>query len=494
MMIINNKFRHTFHLMPKYGWMNDPNGFSEYNGIYHLFYQYYPYGTEWGPMHWAHAVSEDLITWKHLDIALAPSLEFDRNGIFSGSALQVGNEHWLYYTGHTDTYLDKAYDPSFKKIEEEVKEDQPIIRQVQCLATSKDGENYTKLNKPVIGTEQLPKFIKPEDFRDPKVWMHHETFYMVVGAKSVNDEGHVLFFQSSDGLKWDYLNNLSLGREYGTVWECPDLFELDGKHVLMFSPQFKPRMGHKFENVYSTMALIGSFNYESGEFTIESEKELDQGFDYYATQSLLNSKGERITVAWMNMWLIKYPLHEGNHGWNGSMTLPRVLSCENGVLKQNPIKEIEKYRKNKISHHEMVIDGELKNEHFNGYCQEFEMKIDMSSSTEFEIRLYESEDERFIIKLDKKNSFISMNRFYTKLPSMSTISPHDFTRSCPVQLDDKVTLRIFVDVSSVEVFINDGEEVMTSLFFSEKHSDAVVFASIGKTVISEFNKYEIEVK
>src|SRR5690625_5104997 len=127
--------------MPEFGWMNDPNGFSYFNNEYHLFYQHHPYDTVWGPMHWAHAVSSDLIKWQHKDIALKPDKEYDKNGVFSGSGLEVDREHWLYYTGHVDSHLDHLNDDGSSSDSNEIPS---YVRQVQCLAKSVDGETYHK--------------------------------------------------------------------------------------------------------------------------------------------------------------------------------------------------------------------------------------------------------------------------------------------------------------------------------------------------------------
>jgi beta-fructofuranosidase len=490
---INETYRHKYHLMPEQGWMNDPNGFSVFNEEYHLFYQHYPYSTEWGPMHWAHAVSSDLIKWKHLDIALKPGEEYDRNGIFSGSGIQVGKEHWLYYTGHIDTNLDHVYGDDFKKKKNAVAtEENPYIRQVQCLATSTDGVNYKKYDgNPVISTEQIPGIIKPEDFRDPKVWKHNGRFYLVVGARSKGGIGYVLFYVSDDGMRWEYLNYLSLGKEYGSVWECPDLFELSGKFVLLFSPQEKPRMGNRFENVHSAMAFIGSFDHASGEFIVEQEQELDQGFDFYAPQSVLTMDGKRVLLAWMNMWEMKYPLHELEHGWNGSMTLPRELVIENGRLLQKPYHTIENYQKYAFEDTDFEINGEYQNSKLRGTCQKLELLFEMKNSQKLCIELFKGNNEYISLTFEKECNEMTLNRGASAYPIESIGTKNDFVRSMDVDLQKCVTLTMFLDISSVEIFINNGEQVCTSLFFSKELGEKVLFHSEGTTYIHKLTKWDI---
>lgn len=490
---INKTYRHNYHLMPEHGWMNDPNGFSYFNNEYHLFYQHYPHDTVWGPMHWAHAVSSDLIKWRHKEIALKPDKNYDKNGVFSGSGIQVGSEHWLYYTGHIDSHLDTLYDKDLKKkptLENE--ETNSYIRQVQCLAKSVDGVTYHKYkNNPVISSEQVPPGIRVEDFRDPKVWIYNDTFYMVVGAKSSENIGHVLFYVSENGLKWKYLNRFTLGKDYGTIWECPDLFELDGKHVLLFSPQEITRIGNRFENIHSTMALIGSFDYATGEFIVEHEQELDQGFDFYAPQSLLTVDGKRVMIAWMNMWEMKHPLHELGHGWNGSMTLPRELSVKDGKLIQKPYHTIETYQKNKVEFHNFSISRDYENSSMDGSSQQMEVQFDMQNSNKFTIEFFKGENEKLLLTFNKSRNEMVLDRRNTEYAIENLGTKNDFTRSQFIDLSNPVNLTIFLDISSIEIFVNEGEHVFTSLFFSKELGERVLFHSEGTTCIDRLIKWEL---
>ena len=234
---INMDYRHRFHIMPPLGWMNDPNGFSLFRDDYHLFYQYYPFDSTWGPMHWGHAKTTDFMQWEHLPVALVPSEDYDKNGIFSGTAIVVEDELRLYYTGHIDEQLNDLYDENLMKIDEpKIGTTYNQARQVQCLAISKDGINFEKsLNNPILTSEDIPANGRVEDFRDPKVWQYEGKYYLVAGSKRKDFIGQVLFYKSDDGVQWTYMNQLTLGVEFGTVWECPDIFELDGKMVLIFS-------------------------------------------------------------------------------------------------------------------------------------------------------------------------------------------------------------------------------------------------------------------
>lgn len=491
---INKTYRHHYHLMPERGWMNDPNGFSYFNEQYHLFYQHYPYDTVWGPMHWAHAVSRDLIKWEHKEIALKPGEPYDKNGVFSGSGIQVGNEHWLYYTGHIDSQMDILYGKDLKRKTSvgETHEANHYIRQVQCLAKSVDGENYHKYEyNPVISSEQVPSGIRIEDFRDPKVWIQNGTFYMAVGAKSKENIGYVLFYTSIDGVKWEYLNQLTLGKNYGTVWECPDLFEMDGKHVLLISSQEIPRVGNHFENLHSTLALIGTFNYTTGKFSIEHTQEIDNGFDFYAPQSILTKEGKRVMIAWMNMWDTNYPLHELGHGWNGSMTFPRELLLKEGKLIQKPYQAIETYQKNQVSFSIETLDGVFDDSRLYGYSQQINVQFNMQNSQKFTMEFFKGEHEGLLLTFDKDRNEVILDRRKSKYVIENLTAKNDYTRSQSIDLSKPVDLIILLDVSSIEIFINDGEQVLTSLFFSKELGERVLLSSEGTTIIDQLTKWEI---
>ena len=207
---IKDEPRPAFHLSTRVGWLNDPNGFSYYNGEYHLFYQYHPYNSHWGPMHWGHAVSSDLLHWRYLPAALAPDTDYDRDGCFSGSAVSLDDgRQMLMYTGV-------------------VKETQPdgSAREVQrqCIAIG-DGIDYEKYaGNPVLDENDLPEGGSRFDFRDPKIWQAPDgTFRCVAGNCTPDKDGRILLFSSEDGLKWKFEKTLiSNNGRFGRMWECPD--------------------------------------------------------------------------------------------------------------------------------------------------------------------------------------------------------------------------------------------------------------------------------
>ena len=281
--------RPLFHLTPYIGWMNDPNGFSQYNGSYHLFYQYYPYKKKWGPMHWGHAVTKDLLKWEFLPAAIAPDTGPDSGGCFSGSALSMDNgKHLLLYTG-----VVKLNDM-----------DEDTFLQTQCLAEG-DGVDYVKYEgNPVIDHEgSSRKVLSKYDFRDPKMWREKDgTYRCVIGGCTNDKKGRILYFRSENGYDWKFVSVLAENDgSLGTMWECPDFFELDGKYVLLTSPQ-DVRQDKKYNCGNIVVAMIGTFDEETGKFHKETEQLVDAGIDFYATQTLLAEDGRRIMSAWMQNW------------------------------------------------------------------------------------------------------------------------------------------------------------------------------------------------
>lgn len=325
---INNEYRLNYHLMGEYGWINDPNGFIYYKDKFHLFYQHYPYQAVWGPMHWGHATSKDLIRWEYQPIALAPDTEFDKDGCFSGTSIEKDGELYLIFTGHS--YINK---------------EQSRYRQTQGIAYSKDGFNFVKYEgNPILDIAQIPQEASKEDFRDPKVLFVEGYYYMLVGSNDTKDNGQVLLYKSKDIFNWEFVNNLVKGNENtGINWECPDLFSLQGKDILIVSPQYMQKKGNDFNNLHSSIYIIGKLNLNEGIFDFSKYYPVDYGFDFYAPQTTIDHKGRRIMLAWMDMWESEMPTQIRGDYWAGAMTLPREAILKGNKLFFKPIDEIIKF-------------------------------------------------------------------------------------------------------------------------------------------------------
>ena len=333
--LIKAEERPGFHLTPRTGWMNDPNGFSYYKGRYHLFYQYYPYESRWGSMHWGHAVSQDLLHWESLPCALAPDEAYDRDGCFSGSAVELPDgRQLLMYTG---VLKERQGHGEYREV------------QTQCLAAG-DGLDYEKYEQnPVLDDTDIPEGSSRFDFRDPRIWRHTDgTYRCVVGSRPADGSGQILLYASGDGFHWKFKSVLVSNHDrFGKMWECPDFFELDGKWVLLVSPQDMLPEGFEYHNGNGTLCLIGDYDEETGTFAETHDQSIDYGIDFYAAQTVLAPDGRRIMIGWMQNW-DACSMRSPEDPWMGQMSLPRELSVRDGRLYQKPIRELNAMWRNKI--------------------------------------------------------------------------------------------------------------------------------------------------
>ena len=324
--------RPQFHLLPARNWMNDPNGPIYWKGKYHMFCQYNPHAAVWGDMHWAHAVSPDMVHWQHLPIALSPTKGGpDQEGCFSGSAVVYKGTPMFLYTGVKRAPLAEAT----------IKDERNPLRESQCLAVSHDPElkTWKKLAKPVIPAP--PPGMDITGFRDPCPWREGDTWYVGVGSGIRNKGGCVLLYRSHDLRRWEYLHPLAEGKwngkrtdpvGSGEMWECPDFFALDGKHVLLYSTE-----GTVFWEV-------GTYDAEAKKFTGEQKGELDYGPQvYYAPKSMVDKDGNRILWGWLRE--TRPETEYASAGWAGVMSLPRVLRVNaTGQLEMRVLPKVEELR------------------------------------------------------------------------------------------------------------------------------------------------------
>lgn len=469
---IPNEERAYFHLTPRTGWMNDPNGFSYYGGKYHLFYQYYPYDTSWGPMHWGHACTEDFIKWEHLPAALAPDQDYDANGCWSGSGISLKDgRHALIYTGMLEN----------KQTGE--------VKQTQCLAIG-DGIDYTKFdNNPVIDETMLPKGASKEDFRDPKVWYDEEEqqYYLVVGNRTEDGSGAVLLFQSEDMKNWKYTTTLDRSNnEYGKMWECPDFFSLGDTHVLLVSPQEMRAKGREFHNGNNSMCILGNYDNSTHKFIRKSIQSVDQGLDFYAPQTLEATDGRRIMIGWMQSWESCRNQPHGNHFF-GTMSVPRELSIENGKILQWPVRELENYRANHVNYNDVIFKDEMQLYGIKGRVLDMVIDLDMPLATAEDvvsIKLARDEENETLIQYNPQSGLLRFDRsncgFNCDIVNVREVdtTPHN------------LKLRILLDRYSVEIFVNQGERVLTSTFYTPDLATEIAFAATSETRMT-IDKWDI---
>lgn len=432
-----------FHFMAPAGWINDPNGMIHFKGEYHLFYQVHPYSADNGLKHWGHAKSKDLLHWEHLPIALAPSEPFEANGCFSGSAVEDNGKMTILYTGNVA---------------------RPNKKQVQCIATSEDGITFVKYEQnPVLA--DFPEE-GSADFRDPKVWKHDGVWYMALGSGK-DGVGNALLYKSPNLLEWEYVAVMAQGElGQGIFWNCPDFFELEGKDVLLASPGVTPSQ----RDIRTNFCRVGKLDYASGTFYSEQDGGVDLGPDFYAPQTWLDDQGRIILIGWMDMWW--NPMPTKAFGWTGAMTLPRVVKLrEDGGLAFEPVPELQELREEEAAFPVTTIVPDTGNVlgDVRGDCLEFDIRIDLRRSTaaSFGLKLRCSDDglEKTVVTYDAERGQIVVDR--TKSGTVDG-GIHRFPVKTPP--GELLRLHVFLDRSSLELYVNDGSEVASYRLYPDAGS------------------------
>ncbi|MHC5248494.1 glycoside hydrolase family 32 protein [Enterococcus sp. LJL90] len=463
---VNPRYRHQFHLMAPIGWINDPNGVVYFKGEYHVFYQHNPFDSAWGPMFWGHAKSKDLIHWQELPIALAPDQWYDLDGCFSGSAIEKEGKLYLLYTGHR------------------VIDGQTYQR--QCLAVSDDGIHFSKsAQNPVIAEELLGQHGEIKDFRDPKVFQKGDKYYTVVASKTPQETGRILLFSSDNLTDWQFVSVVLEGTpEQGIMWECPDLFHLDGSDVLIISPIQMPQDGLEYHNISSTVAFIGEMDWQTGKFQTENYHEIDRGFDFYAPQTLEDDKKRRIMIAWMQLWDRAIPSHDLGHGWSGAMTLPRELKVKNQRLIQKPISEIYANIEYLYGVENLVVAGEaLRLKKIMGDNTYLQLVCDLSASQGFVLELAKNQESAIRLSYDKGSEILTLSRENFGYELLGAEKEPLVSRSVQVPLINQcLTLEIFRDTASLEIFAN-ALETLTMTFYEKTAGQEMAFEAEGQLTI-----------
>ena len=427
---INPLFKPKAHFTPEIGWINDPNGFIFFRGEYHLFYQFNPYESVWGPMHWGHAKSEDLVNWEQLPVALAPDKDYDKDGCFSGSAIVKDDVLWLMYTGHI------------------VNED-GTVSQVQNMAFSTDGIHFEKIEQnPVATADGLPEEVIANDFRDPKIFEKDGHYYSVVATKHQDNVGCIVLFSSPNLTEWKFESIFLKGEaNQGFVWECPDYFEVDGQEYLIISPMRYQKDGNDFININSNIFVTGHVDWDRKVFVADSFKEIDHGHDFYAAQTTEGPEGERVMIAWMHTWGRPLVTNDLGHKWYGQMTLPRLLKQgENGLRQVLPAGILNSFDDIEIG---QSIKGPSK----------FSLKLEDS----LELRLG-SDQDYLQFGYDKESQEVYIDRGHLDIQQTGEEEWSTIRRSVTVEAEE---LLIMIDTNCVEIFVNNGQEVLTSTYYVE---------------------------
>lgn len=391
-------YRPDYHITPKKGWINDPNGFVFFNGEYHLYAQHNPYDTVWGPMHWLHFVSRDLHNWTEKGIALKPSAPYDKEfGCFSGSSIVKDDKLFVLYTGANGD------------------------KQVQCLAVSKDGYNFEKYPyNPVIDEDDLPDGYLVKDFRDPKIVFQNDTYYVLLAARHKDGYSSILLYKSKDLIHYEFVNVLKSFNnmvENGMV-ECPDVVFENGKACLIYSFQHPSN----YEKDFTVCSQVGHIDLDKGIFVpTGEEKELEQGFVGYASHTLTKDK-HNYYISWLHSWGINSPT--AKEGYVGVLSLVKTLHIHNDYLRFN-----------------FLLDNP------NTYLYEGYLTDDIAEINLSNIKII-LEKKTGIVTLLRKDMDVEIKNEKGKILSSKQIKLKDLSR---------ITLEVCIDKSIIELLFNKGE-------------------------------------
>lgn len=448
---LSPKWRMGFHLMPPVGWLNDPNGLCRFRDAYHVFYQYAPFDPAGGVKLWGHYESRDLIHWRTCPAALFPDAPFDCHGVYSGSALVEEDGLYLYYTGNVKLAGDYDYITAGREHN-------------TVLAYSPDGETFQS-KRLLMKNSDYPKNLTCH-VRDPKVWKENGRYYMLLGARTLEDTGEALLLSSEDKLSWTFAHSLKTEQPFGYMWECPDLFTLEGQTFLAVSPQGVARGETRLQNLYQSgyFPLYGDY---AGEYTLGDFQEYDYGFDFYAPQSFQDGD-RRILIGWMGMPDVEneYTNPTLALGWQHALTVPRELTLRDGKLLQRPVEELERLR---------------------GACvrQKAAGASEIPDLDSFDLELKADGPFRVVVRdcgeIAWEDGILSL-----------TFREGGFGRGIRrARLESCRNLRILADTSSLEIFANDGEIAMTSRYYPEEQTGVKVLCGDGTVSVWKMGHMEM---
>lgn len=434
------QWHNKIHLeMPK-GLVNDPNGLCYHQGKYQIFFQWNPFGCEHKHKHWTYTQTTDFINYTKPQIALAPVDKFDKDGCYSGSARSKNNKLEIIYTAN-------------------LKDEQNIRYPRQVLVKQNDDGEFIK-EKIIIDT--VPKGYTTH-FRDPYIFIKNNRSFIILGAQRENLTGCALIYEEIDE-NWIFRGELKTQlTDFGYMWECPNLFTIDDKDILVFCPQGLKAQKYQYQNLYQAGYLIGQFNPNTLEFTHGEFHEFDMGFDFYAPQVLVH-ENRHILIGWVGMpdKLQDYPTI--NDGWVHSLTLPRELILKNDKLYQRPISELNELNQNtttKINTDKISLSANKK----------LEISIPLKDISSWQGKL-KFNDEYILLTYDKNTSVFTIDRNQLKLGGKGI-------RQFLVKAQDELNLSVYIDNSIIELYLQDGEYYATFCYYPT--NDNPVFDLIQNT-------------
>ena len=420
-------WRLKYHLMPPVGWLNDPNGLCQYQDVYHIFYQYAPQRADGKALKgWGHYTTKDFIHYQTQPITLYPDKPIDQDGAYSGCAWVNDDEIQFFYTGNI------KFPGEYDYINE------GRGHYVNTFS-SQDGYHFSE-KKNLLKNEDYPDDLSCH-VRDPKIYQENDKYYMVLGARTRQSQGCVIIYQSDDLNHWQYYTRLETPYPFGYMWECPDFFELDSQKILMTCPQGLKQDGYHYENVYANGYFLVDGTMEN--LQLKEFQELDYGFDFYAPQTFLDQNNRRILIGWMGLPDIPYSNPTVEKGWQHALTLPRVLTLKNQHVYQYPVEEILQARQLKeqldLSKNQTYHDSVICQCHFTQLSDAWTISL-------------------------REDVILSYHQNLLTL----TIGKSGYGRDARhIEIDSIEEIDIFSDTSSLEIFVNHGEYVLSSRVYDD---------------------------
>lgn len=428
-----DKDRLNYHIMPTSGWVNDPNGLCQFKGVYHIYYQYSPFDVNGKLKLWGHITTEDFIKYQEHEPVLYPDFRYDQNGVYSGSAVVRNGKINYFYTGNVK-HLDGDYDYIMTGREQNL---------IAC--SSEDGFNFSEKELIMTNTD-FPSNLSLH-VRDPKVYHKNGIDYMVLGARDDNSTGCILVLKGKDLKNWECHTVIYSDEKFGYMWECPDLFDLNGETVLVTCPQGVPEEGYIYKNVHQNGYFLVNGDLESKDVNLSEFRLLDYGFDFYAPQSFEDESGRRILVGWMGIPDADYTNRTTENGWQHALTMPRELILKDGIIYQRPVEEIKALRgNNRTFAADEFKDLEVENLSFE-LCAEFEKCNGFKLNLRNDISL----------SFDKSKGLIELNMGESGCGRDARYAYCDEIRN----------IDVYSDTSAFEIFINDGEIVFTTRAYTD---------------------------
>lgn len=428
-----DKDRLNYHIMPTSGWVNDPNGLCQFKGVYHIYYQYSPFDVNGKLKLWGHITTEDFIKYQEHEPVLYPDFRYDQNGVYSGSTVVRNGKINYFYTGNVK-HLDGDYDYIMTGREQNL---------IAC--SSEDGFNFSEKELIMTNTDFPSKLSL--HVRDPKVYHKNGIDYMVIGARDDNSTGCILVLKGKDLKNWECHTVIYSDEKFGYMWECPDLFDLNGETVLITCPQGVPEEGYIYKNVHQNGYFLVNGDLESKDVNLSEFRLLDYGFDFYAPQSFEDESGRRILVGWMGIPDADYTNRTTENGWQHALTMPRELILKDGIIYQRPVEEIKALRgNNRTFVADEFKDLEVENLSFE-LCAEFEKCNGFKLNLRNDISL----------SFDKSKGLIELNMGESGCGRDARYAYCDEIRN----------IDVYSDTSAFEIFINDGEIVFTTRAYTD---------------------------